>query len=41
MEAYLSYTGSSIPQQINYANHVNKENISTFWFIYLEEENND
>ena len=40
-EAYLGCIGSSILQRMNYVNHVNKENISTFWFIYLDEENND
>ena len=40
VEAYLGYIGSSILQHMNYVNHMNKENISTFSFIYLEEENN-
>ena len=40
VESYLRYTGSIIRQHMNYVNHVNKENIFTFWFIYLEEENN-
>ena len=41
VEAYLGYTGSIISQYTNYVNHVNKKNISTLWFIYLVEKNND
>ena len=29
-EAYLGYIGSSIPQHMNYGNHVNKQKIATF-----------